>query len=448
MIGVAGIGVAGIGVAGIGSIGSLPLVADLLTGQGALLAAGSAEVARFLTELGVILLGLAVLARLALRLGVSPIPLYLVAGLAFGTGGLMELGLSDGFVTVGAELGVVLLLFMLGLEYSAAELRSSLRSGLPAGGVDALLNFTPGFAAGLLLGWSPVAALLLGGVTWISSSGIIAKVLGDLGRLGNRETPAILSVLVLEDLAMAVYLPIVAALLVGGALLTGLVSLGVAVVTVVVVLVLALRYGAALSRLLLSRSDEVVLLTTLGLVLLVGGIAQQLQVSSAVGAFLVGIALSGELAERARRLLQPLRDLFAAVFFLFFGLQIDPAGLPPALPVALALALVTILTKTLTGWFAAKRMGVATRGRLRAGLTLTARGEFSIVIAGLGVAAGVESQLGPLAAAYVLLTAIAGPILARVADPIGAFLVRRRAAARTAVPADAQVPTRQRTPRA
>jgi CPA2 family monovalent cation:H+ antiporter-2 len=395
-----------------------------------LAASASPETASFLVELGLLLFGLAFLARVAVRLGISPIPLYLVAGLAFGSGGLVPLGFSEEFVQAGSEIGVVLLLFMLGLEYTAEELRGSLKAGLPAGVVDFVLNFTPGLLAGLALGWGPVAAVLLGGVTYISSSGVIAKVLADLERLGNRETPTILSILVIEDLVMAVYLPLVAVLLVGGGLESGLASLGIAVATVIVVLAAALRFGEAISRFLISRSNEVVLLTVLGLTLLVAGVAQRLQVSSAVGAFLVGIALHGNLAERAGRLLGPLRDLFAAVFFVFFGLQIIPSQLPPVLAVAVVLGIVTGLTKLATGWWGAARAGVGVKGRVRAGLTLTARGEFSIVIAGLGVSAGVQPQLGSLAAAYVLLMAIAGPLLARFSDPLVDAVRRRRGAAR------------------
>jgi CPA2 family monovalent cation:H+ antiporter-2 len=391
------------------------------------IAAAAAETTGLVfVELGLIVVVLAVLARVALRFGISPIPLYLLAGLAFGVGGVVPLSLTEEFVEVGAEIGVVLLLFMLGLEYSAEELRASLKVGVPAGVVDAVLNFAPGLVAGLLLSWSPVASVLLGGVTYISSSGVIAKVLGDLDRLGNRETPAVLTILVLEDLAMAVYLPVVAVLLLGTGVAAGAISLGVAVTAVAVVLLLALRFGQAVSRAIESRSDEVVLLTTFGLVLVVAGVAQQLQVSSAVGAFLVGIALSGGVAEHARTLLGPLRDLFAATFFVFFGLQVDPAAIPPVALLAVALGVVTAASKLATGWWAARRVGVATRGRFRAGAALIARGEFSIVIAGLGVSAGVEPQLGPLAAAYVLLMAIVGPVAARAVDPCVIWLQQRR----------------------
>jgi CPA2 family monovalent cation:H+ antiporter-2 len=389
-------------------------------------AAASGNVTQVFIELGAAVIGLAALARLASRLGLSAIPFYLIAGLAFGNGGFLPLHFSEGFIGFAAEVGVLLLLFMLGLEYTGEELITNLRIGLPAGLMDLALNFTPGLLAGLLLGWKPLAALLLGGVTYISSSGVIAKALAELGWMNNKETPAILSILVIEDLAMAVYLPLIAVLLIGQSFATGLISILIALVAVGVVLFVAVRYGDAISRFASHESDEIILLTTFGAVLLVAGVAQRLQVSSAVGAFLVGIALSGPLVERAHRLVGPLRDLFAAQFFFFFGLQIDPATLPPVLLLALGLGIVTALTKVLTGWWAARRAGVEAAGRWRAGAALVARGEFSIVIAGLGVGAGLEPRLGPLSAAYVLFLAVLGPVLARAIEPLLNAVTRQR----------------------
>ncbi|MEH1014867.1 cation:proton antiporter [Micromonospora sp. CPCC 206060] len=394
------------------------------------------ETTILLIEVGALLLGLGLLGRLSRRIGLSPIPLYLLAGLAFGHGGLLPLTASEEFFAVGAEIGVILLLLMLGLEYSAGELVGNLRAAAPAGLIDALLNALPGAAFALLLGWGWVAAVVLAGITWVSSSGVIAKVLADLGRLGNRETPVVLSVLVIEDLAMALYLPLVTALLAGTGLVGGSLALGIAVFTVVLVLVVAIRYGHFISAMLSAKDAEALLLGVLGLTLLVAGIAQKLQVSAAVGAFLVGIALSGPVAHHATELLTPLRDLFATVFFVFFGLATDPREIPPVLLPALALAILTMATKTLTGYLAARRVGIAVPGRWRAGLALVPRGEFSIVIAGLAVAAGsVEPQLAPLAATYVLITVVTGPLLARVPD-LAWFKswLRQRAAARAAVP--------------
>ena len=365
------------------------------------------------TEIGAAIIVLALLARVASRWGFSAIPLYLLLGLAFGNGGLRPLPLSQHFIGTGAEIGVLLLLFMLGLECNGEELMSNLRVGLPAGGADFLLNFTPGLVTGLLLKWKPVAAVLLGGITYISSSGVIAKVLSELKRIDNPETPTVLSILILEDLAMAVYLPLVGVSLLGGTPLKIATSVAVAVTVVILVLFLALRFGRQFSRFVSHQSEEIILLSTFGLVLLVAGIAARFQVSAEIGAFLVGIAISGPIAEQSYRLLSPLRDLFAAIFFFFFGLQIDPKTLPPALPLAIGLGVVTALTKVATGYWGAKRAGVDRSGSIRAGAALIARGEFSIVIAGLG--AGIEPRLGPLAAAYVLFLAILGPLIARFA---------------------------------
>ncbi len=379
-----------------------------------LLAAEDVSSSWMFVELGAVIIGLAILARIAHRFGFSAIPLYLLAGLAFGNGGLLPLRVTHEFVHWGAEIGVILLLFMLGLEYTGEELRSNLRSGFASGVADFVLNFPPGYIAGWLLGWSPAACLLLAGVTYISSSGIVARVLEELKRLNNPDTPVVLSILVLEDLGMAVYLPLVTVLLIGQPWQAGLVSVLIALATVAAVLLVALRYGPALSRIVAHQSDEVILLSTLGLVLVIAGIANHLQVSAAVGAFLVGIALSGPLVQQTHRVLAPLRDLFAGFFFLFFGLEIDPATLPPVLLLATGLGVVTALTKIVTGWWAARRAGLDTRRGLSAGCALVARGEFSMVVAGLGVSAGLEPQLGPLAAAYVLLLAIAGPVLVRL----------------------------------
>ncbi|GAA5152613.1 cation:proton antiporter [Pseudonocardia eucalypti] len=387
-----------------------------------------------LLELGALFFGLGVLGRMASRIGISPVPLYLLGGLAFGTGGLVPLAGIESFTELASEVGVVLLLLLLGLEYSATDLVTGLRQSWLAGVLDMVLNAAPGAIAALLLGWGPLGALAMAGVTWVSSSGIIAKVLGDLGRLGNRETPAVLSVLVMEDLAMALYLPITTAALAGVSFLNGLRSVGVALALLAVVMVVALRYGRFVSLIVDSPSSEVFLLRLLGVALLVAGLASQLQVSAAVGAFLLGIAISGETAENATRVLTPLRDLFAAMFFVVFGFNTHPGEIPPVLPVAIALAAVTTVTKLATGWFAARRVASGT-GRVRAGAALVARGEFSIVIAGLAVASGaLNDGLAPLATTYVLLMAILGPVLARVLDPIARRLVTWHRARRAAAP--------------
>lgn len=367
-------------------------------------------------ELGAVVALLAIMARIAGRLSLSPIPLYLGAGLIFGQSGPIPVVTTTEFVETGAELGVILLLLMLGLEYSGRELVSNLRRATPVGLVDLGLNFTPGLLAGLILGLGAVPSLFLGGVTYISSSGVIAKVLGDLGWSGNRETPMVLSVLVFEDLAMAVILPILGAIALGASLGSAAVSVAVALAAVALVLALSIRHGQRVSRLAFSDSDEINLLTILGVTMLAAGLAEWVHVSAAVGAFLVGIAISGPAAHRAERLLSPLRDLFAAVFFVFFGLSTDPRRLPGVLVPVVLLVAVTAVTKWAVAWIGGAREGIGSRGRLRAAAALLARGEFSIVIAGLGVAAGGSERLSAIAAGYVLVTATLGPIAALAAD--------------------------------
>lgn len=387
-------------------------------------AAVGSDIATVFIEIGLLALVLAILSGLASRLGITAVPFYLVVGLGLGDGGIVDIGVSEDFIALGAEIGVLLLLLTLGLEYSSDELRTGLRSGALPGAVDAALNFTPGFLMGLVLGWSVAASVLLGGVTWISSSGVISKVLSDLDRLGNRETPSVLNLLVIEDLAMAVYLPVVAAVVVGEDALKTATTVGIALATVAIVLWAAMSWGHLMSARLDRRNNEALLLAIFGLTLLVGGLAQKLQISAAIGAFLVGLAVSGPVQKRAQALVEPLRDLFAAMFFLFFAFQINPEELLDVLIPAMILLVVAGAGKVGTGWFAARRIGASSNGRIRAGTALVARGEFSIVIASLGITLDDGDRLGSLAAAFVLLTAVVGPLLAKNADALAA-LTRR-----------------------
>ena len=377
-------------------------------------------------ELGAVVLGLAIVARLARRAGLPALPLYLLVGLALGEGGLVELPASSDFIEVGAEIGVILMLLMLGLEFSPHELVVNVRRSTLAGVTDLVLNFAPGLVAGFVLGFDPIAAVLLGGVTYISSSGIVAKLVADLDRIGNHETSVVLSVLVIEDLAMVLYLPIVTGVLFGGSLLGTTVAVSVSLAAVLAVLAVAYVLGDRLSDIALSHSSEALLLTLLGGTLLVAGIADRLNLSTAVGAFIVGVALSGDIVSHARGLLLPLRNLFAAVFFVFFGLQVDVRLIPGVAAAAAAIAAVCVVTKVATGWIAAGRAGIGTPGRVRTGAALIAHGEFSIVIAELGIAR--EGDLGALSATYVIILTVVGALLYQFSGAITFAVLKRRPA--------------------
>lgn len=369
---------------------------------------------------GLLLLGLGIASRIAHRFGFSAVPFYLLLGLAFGTGGLYEIDVGGEFVPAVAELGVILLLLLLGLEYSGRQLVDTGRTQLRSGLVDIVLNATPGAAMGLLLGWGVVGAVALGGITYISSSGIVSQVVRDLRWRRNPETRPVVSILVIEDLVMAPYLPILTVLLTGAGLIAGLIETGIALVVVAIVLFVAVRHGHRFDKFFSVSEPAGLLLLVFGAAVAAAGLAGVVSFSPAVAAFLVGLLLTGEVAEIARRRLDPLREVLAAVFFAYFGLSTDPADLPAVILPAFALAVVTIATKFVTGWYAAGRVRGTTIGKLRAGALLSARGEFSVIIAGLVAGAVVIGDgFQAFAAAYILLTAALGPILARFAEPVG-----------------------------
>ena len=375
---------------------------------------------RLFLEFGLLLVILGFLTKVAHRIGFSAVPFYLIGGLLLGEGGIIGIDPRGTFIPTLAELGVVLLLLLLGLEYSGRQILTTARQQSGAGLVDILLNFLPGAAMGFLLGWGVPGALALGGVTYISSSGIVSQVVRDFRWRHNPETRPVVSILVLEDLVMAPYLPVLAVVLTGAGLITGLVNTGIALIVVAIVFAIAVRGESWSTRIFGGTQPAGLLLVVFGAAVAAAGLAGIVSFSPAVAAFLVGLLLTGEVAEVARRRLDPLREVLAAIFFTYFGLSTDPADLPAVLLPAAILAVLTIATKVVTGWFAARSVESTTIGKLRAGALLSSRGEFSIVIAGLAAASTVlPPQFQAFVAAYVLITATAGPILARYAEPIG-----------------------------
>ena len=383
-------------------------------------ATSSEEICTIFLEFGLLILGLGIIARLARRWEISAVPFYLLAGLLFGEGGLSLVDSSDALVPTLAELGVILLLLLLGLEYSGDELVQTAQRQSRSGVMDLIANSVPGALVGFAFGWGVPGALALAGVTYISSSGIVAQVIRDLRWRRNPETKPVVSVLVLEDLVMAPYLPILTVVLTGTGLITGLISVSVALMVVAIVIVITLKGDTSFKRLFNASEPVGLLLIVFGAAVAAAGLAGLFQFSPAVAAFLVGLLLTGELAEVARRRLDPLRELFAAIFFVYFGLSTDISNLPAVLLPAAGLALLTIGTKFVTGWFAAATVEGGTISRLRAGALLSARGEFSVIIAGLVAVSGIlPPTFQAFVAAYVLITAFAAPFLARWAEPIG-----------------------------
>lgn len=366
-----------------------------------------------LGEIGSVLIALGIAAFFASRFRFSAVPIFLCAGLFFGNGGIFELNLSDDFLNLGAQIGAILLLLLLGLEYSAGELVETVKERKSLGLVDVILNAAPGVLFGLVLGWGLVGALVLGGITYVSSSGIAAQLIKDGSLTGLTSTKRAISVLVIEDLFLAVYLPILSAIIASVALVTGLISISIALLIAGGALLFAARGLHIPHAPNIMGDSATLLLTVFGAALLASGLATYIGFSGAVAAFLVGLILTGDVAIVARVRLAPLRDLFAAIFFLFFGLQTDPRDIPEVLIQALLLTALGVATKWLTAWWAMKDETEG-RGIMRVAAILIPRGEFSIVIAGLAATTTFAQELQSLTITYVILTTIVASLMIRL----------------------------------
>ncbi len=363
-----------------------------------------------LAEIGAVLIFLGLAALLATALRFSVVPIFLLSGLAFGEGGIVPLKLSDNFLTLGAQMGAILLLLLLGLEYSAAELISEVKQRKSLGAIDLVLNFLPGAFVALVLGWGYVGAMALGGITYVSSSGIASQFIRD-GKLQKKgSAKKAISILVIEDLFLAPYLPILSAAISSIGVITGLMTISGALVITGVVLLFSARGNHIPHTGLMLGDSAALLLTVFGSTLLAAGLASYIGFSGAVAAFLVGLLLTGDVAVVARVRLAPLRDLFAAIFFLFFGLRTDPVEIPPVLIISLLLAAVGIFTKYLTAKWAARNSNDSV---MAIAALLIPRGEFSILIAGLTSTLAFNNKLQAITIAYVIITTIFGSILIR-----------------------------------
>lgn len=368
-----------------------------------------------LVALGASLLVAGVLARGGRRIGLPTIPLFMIAGVVFGpnTPGVDFVD-DPGDLALIATLGLVFLLFSLGLEFSIGELISGGRRLLMIGVVFLTLNLGGGLALGFTLGWGDREALVIAGAVAVSSSAIVTKLLVELGRLANPETRVILGIIVVEDLFLALYLAILEPVLSDSQGTTEiLTSMATAFAFLLVLGIVARTLPTIVSKLVASDDDDLLTVCFVGLVILVAGTAEELGVSLAIGAFMVGLILAeSSVRERIERLVIPLRDTFAAAFFFAFGLTIDPGDVADvAGPVAIAVVLSVILN--LVGSLIAARWNRLSRnGTANVGFSILARGEFSLVLASLAAAAGLDDRIGPFVAGYVLILALAAPLLA------------------------------------
>ena len=378
-------------------------------------------------EVGLALALIAVAALISAHLRFSGVPLLILAGMVVGPHA-PKIGPFDfGFISSApliefmGRVGILFLLFYLGLEFSVSRLIKSGRSIVVGGSIYIAINFAAGLAYAALLGWPFKEVLIATGITTISSSAIVAKVLFDLKRTANPETEMILGIIMFEDIFLAVYLSLVSGMVLSGASsLWGIAkSAGLALGFILGIIVLGRVATPVLNRIFRISSNEVFLLVLFACLFLLAGLGETIHVAEAIGALLLGLVLAEtEHGERIEHLIVPFRDFFGALFFFGFGLTIDPFSLGGAVWPVIGAVIVTLAGNIFAGMLAGKSAGLSARPSFNVGLTIVSRGEFSIIMANLAKTGGLLPVIQPFAALYVLILAVLGPLLTKESERI------------------------------
>ena len=384
-------------------------------------------------EVGLALGLVAIAAWISIRLRFSIVPFLILFGMAVGPHA-PKIGVFDFRFIESAPLiefigriGVLFLLFYLGLEFSISRLIKSGRSIAVGGVIYIALNFTAGLGYAFLMGWPLKEALIAAGITTISSSAIAAKVLFDLRRTANPETELILGIIMFEDVFLAFYLSLVSGLVLSGATSVAglLTSAGLALGFILGLIVLGRLATPWLNRVLRISSNEAFLLTIFACLFLLAGLGETIHVAEAIGALLLGLILAEtEHSQRIEHLIVPFRDFFGAIFFFGFGLTIDPFTLGGAVWPALGAVLLTLIGNIVAGMLAGKSAGLSPASSMNIGLTIVSRGEFSIIMANLAKTGGLLPVLQPFAALYVLILAVLGPLLTKESGHVYALYAK------------------------
>jgi len=383
-----------------------------------------------LDELALTVAVLGALGLVANRFGLSAIPAYLLAGLLLGPNEPRVLTLVEpnDVMHFLAELGVIFLLFFLGLEFSLGRFSRAGRQFGVGGAVDLLINGAVGLIVGVAAFGLTFAALVLAAAVYVSSSAIAVKGLIDFRRLADEEVTLVLAILLFEDIVIAIALGLAGGA--GGELET-LELVGKAIAFIAVALAASRWLARPIDRALDRLPREFFLLATFAFVIGAAALGDALGLSAAIGALLAGVVLANtDAREEIEERFFSFRDLFAAFFFFVFGLQIDVLGLDDV-GWLLALALVlTVAAKLVTGVVSGVATGYTPRQGLNVGAALVAHGEFTIVIAQLAatnpaIAPDVRADLVAFAGLYVLATATVGVALMKESKRIGRRLFGR-----------------------
>ncbi|WP_373230103.1 cation:proton antiporter [Cohnella sp.] len=373
-------------------------------------------------EVGLAIALIALAGLLSSKLRFSVIPFYILIGMAVGPHSVELWHLDFRFIESTpliefmGRLGVLFLLFYLGLEFSVGRLVKSGRSIAIGGTIYIGINFTLGLVFGWASGFPLQETLVIAGITTISSSAIVAKVLVDLKRAANPETEMILGIIMFEDVFLAVYISILSGLVLSGSAsiwgvtMSALIALGF----MLALLIVGRKAVPLLNKLLNIRSNEVFGLVIFAGLFLVAGFSETIHVAEAIGALLIGLVLAEtEHMKRIEKLILPFRDFFGAIFFFSFGLTIDPTKLGGAVWLSLAAVILTLIGNFAAGMLAGRSAGLSSKASVNIGLTIVARGEFSIIMANIAKTGSLMPIIQPFAALYVLILAILGPLLTK-----------------------------------
>lgn len=382
-------------------------------------------------EVGTALVLVAIAAIIANKLKFSIIPFLIVLGMLVGphapTIGIIDLTFieSKEIIQFLGRIGVLFLLFYLGLEFSVGKLMKSGRNIVVGGSLYVAINFVLGLLYGLIVGMPWMETLIIAGLVSVSSSAIVAKVLVDLKRTANPETELILGIILFDDIFLALFLTTMSGVLLSGStsVLGIITSVLISVGYMLLFFFIARKGAPLLNKWLNIKSDEIFIIVIFAALFFVAGFSETLHVAEAIGALLLGLVFSEtDYRDRIEHLVVPFRDFFGAIFFFSFGLSIDPSTLAGAIWLALGAAALTIAGNFVAGMISGRKAGLSHKASTNIGLTIMARGEFSIIVANLGITAGLSPILTPFTALYVLILAIIGPLLAKESKNIYKFL--------------------------
>lgn len=373
-------------------------------------------------EIGIAVCLVATVGLISNKLRVSVIPFFILIGMVLGEHapdlGVIDLQFKESmpFLDFMGRLGVLFLLFYLGLEFSVGRLIKSGKSIVTGGTIYVCINFVTGLLVGWMMGMPFAEIMVICGIMTSSSTVIVAKVLTDLRRTANPETEIIMGMIMFDDLFIAMHISFLSGLVLsgGGSMWNVVGTCLLALGFILLFLILGRKMVPAIDKLLQVKSSEIFILIIFALLFITAGFSETIHVAEAIGALMAGLVLAdSKYIKRIEHMVLPYKDFFGAMFFFSFGLSIDPMSLGGAVMWASIAAALTILGNLASGYFATRISSMKKHATFDIGFTLSARGEFSIIMANIGKAGGLNPIIQSFVVVYVLILSIVAPLLTK-----------------------------------